>query len=83
MLAIVATQFVAIVHASQHELSTPDDAHCELCAIAHAAPLPPAAAALPAPTRYAVTRSVARIRSLADRRPFARPNSRAPPAFSA
>ncbi|NKF23817.1 hypothetical protein [Solimonas marina] len=78
-LALVATQLFATVHATQHELTAPSTPHCGLCAIAHAPPLP-SAAVVAGPVTFEFTDDVAHaIVALTDRRPFARPNSRAPP----
>jgi hypothetical protein len=80
-LAIFATQLVAIVHSTQHELTTAaDGVHCELCAIAHAAPLPPSATLVPVLPQYDSAHAVLPVSGPADRRPFARPRSRAPPS---
>lgn len=77
---IVATQFVAIIHSTQHELNAPQAAHCDLCAVAHAAPVPPTAAIVPILPRFTVTASIPASAGLPDRRPYNRPNSRAPPS---
>jgi hypothetical protein len=79
-LAIFATQLVAIVHSTQHELTAADSVHCELCAIAHAAPMPPSAALVPVLPQYDGTHAALPVNGPADRRPFARPRSRAPPS---
>ena len=82
-LAIFLAQMFAVVHATQHELTVEKAGHCELCAVAHAASLPPAAL----PSVFAVSFDrlpLAQVTGgLNDRRPFARPNTRGPPSFLA
>lgn len=78
---IFATQLVAVIHSTQHELTAPEAAHCELCAVAHAAPMPPVAVVVPSLPHFEVIAAVAAPAGLPDRRPYARPNSRAPPSL--
>lgn len=80
---IFATQLVAVMHSTRHELAAPQSVHCELCAVAHAAPMPPVAAIVPVLPRFTVVAAVPAPADLPDPRPYARPNSRAPPSFSA
>lgn len=82
-LAIFAVQSFALVHATQHELSAESTAHCDTCAVAHAASLPPTTLLVPPQVRFDSIPVVWAPIDLTDRRPFARPNSRAPPHFLA
>ncbi|MGH8447144.1 MAG: DUF2946 family protein [Solimonas sp.] len=80
---IFATQLVAVMHSSGHELAAAQATHCDLCAVAHAAAIPPVVALVPVLPRFALTAAVPAPANLPDRRPYARPNSRAPPALLA
>jgi rubredoxin len=78
-LTIFAVQSFAVVHATRHELSADSTAHCDLCAVAHAAPMPPSPLAIPPHTRFDSIPVELIAPGTTDRRPFARPNTRAPP----
>jgi hypothetical protein len=82
-VAIFLAQLLAVVHASQHELSAEKAGHCELCAVAHAAPVPPPALVVPLDFSFDIAPGSYTAIGLSDRRPFARPNTRGPPQLLA
>jgi hypothetical protein len=82
-VAIFLAQLFAVVHTTQHELTAEKSGHCELCAVAHAAPVPPAAPALYCDVSFDSLPVAQAADGLNDRRPFARPNTRGPPSFLA
>lgn len=79
-VAIFLAQLFAVVHATQHELSVENTGHCELCAVAHAAPMPPAPLVFSGAASFDSQPVVPVLGGLNDRRPFARPNTRGPPS---
>ena len=83
VLVFVASQWLAVVHAAHHELIEHGGGNCHVCAIAHAAPVPPSIAAAPVRPVPGVALRVAPIIGLIDQRPFARIHNRGPPSFLA
>lgn len=83
VLVLVTSQWAATVHSIQHELLGQGSDTCQECAIAHAAPVPPAALALVLPALPDRSPDALPRPGIADRRPFARPNNRAPPSLLA
>lgn len=81
VLVLVASQWAATVHSVHHELLGHGADSCEQCAIAHAAPVPPATVAVVLPVLPDRPVQGPLRAGLSDRRPFARPNNRAPPLF--
>lgn len=82
-MMIVITQFVAVAHREQHLLDSAHAEHCEICALADATPMPVAEFVLPPVTGFVVEELQLPAVPIHDRRPFARPNGRAPPAILA
>ncbi|HVT35001.1 MAG TPA: DUF2946 family protein [Nevskiaceae bacterium] len=78
-IAIFATQLAAVFHATQHELANAGGVHCELCEVAHAAPVPPSPVLVPVVPRFDIVLAPVAPAGPEDRRPFSRPHSRAPP----
>ncbi|MBL6749895.1 MAG: hypothetical protein ISP90_05200 [Nevskia sp.] len=79
LLAFFAGQMFALAHAARHELVEQGKTPCEICAIAHASPVP-AAEAVPAVQAIAhVALDVRPAPAPLDSRPFERPNTRGPP----
>jgi len=81
ILGFVVGQWFAVVHATQHELSSNEHSYCQTCAIAHAAggtpaAVPPSAVFIPRgeepPAPYVPEIVI---------RPVLRPHSRGPPTF--
>jgi hypothetical protein len=81
--AFLAGQWLALLHATQHELKPERTVACELCTLAHAAGAPPAAIELAAALIPRGAQPVCRSLPCRPRRPLTRPNSRGPPLFLA
>lgn len=83
LLAFLASQLGAVVHATGHDLAGHGSDSCRTCAIADALPVPPSAVVLTLPPLSTHAPAALSMIGLIDRRPFARPNTRGPPAFPA
>lgn len=83
LLAFLASQLGAVVHATHHDLTGHGTDNCQTCAIADAVPVPPSAVVLPLPALPAHTSAAPSMIGCIDRRPFARPNTRGPPSLLA
>jgi hypothetical protein len=82
ILAFVVGQWFAVVHATQHELSSPQEAAtCSICAVAHSGGGVPTFVALLIAFTYAALVSDARPAGIVVRRAFLLPQGRAPPQF--
>ncbi len=81
VLAFLMGQMFALSHSIHHELLAHGKTPCEICAVAHASAVPPAPLL---PVAQVIPHGmVEAMPALApsDRRPFARPNTRGPPAI--
>ena len=81
LLAVVflASQMIALVHATHHDLAGHGPESCLLCDVADAVPVPPSAVVVPLLAGPYDTAPAPAMAGLRDRRPFARPNMRGPP----
>ncbi|MDE2148255.1 MAG: hypothetical protein KGJ55_00205 [Gammaproteobacteria bacterium] len=77
---LLLTQWLAVVHATQHELSAqPDRPICQLCAFAHAGGPAASAPALPLPVSFHRASATPVVAAPHLDRRYTLPPSRAPP----
>lgn len=81
-LAFALGQWFAVVHATQHELSSADRlVACEVCAVGHAAATPPPAAAAGLVFAPGIETPLARPTAAPRRNTALRPPTRGPPSI--
>jgi hypothetical protein len=83
ILAIVVGQWLAVVHATQHELSAPDESiSCDICAVAHSGGGLPVVITLFIAFAFREFISFPQPAAVVIRRTVVLPQGRAPPALS-
>lgn len=82
LCAFLGGQCAALVHASHHGLGEHRSGVCEVCSLAHAAPVPPSPPLLPQRSAPDAAPCVAAVFTALDRLRFALPHTRAPPRIA-
>lgn len=83
ILAILVGQWLTVVHATQHELSAPDESiSCDICAVAHSGGGIPVVIALFFAFAFREFFPLTQPAAVVIRRAFVLPQGRAPPTLS-